>query len=86
MIIRSSRKCFLRLADKLSKTSGKKVYGYLKADVKAIINSIVDEIAADKRISALYDLWYEQREKVIRMYTDELPQRVPLSRIRNSNL
>lgn len=69
----------LHLADRLSKTSGKKVYGYLKADVKAIIDSIVDELAADERIAALYDLWYEQRENVIRTYTDELPDRVPLS-------
>ena len=69
----------LNLADRLSKTSGKKVYGYLKADVKSIIDSIVDEIASDERISALYDLWYEQRENVIRTYTDELPERVPLS-------
>ena len=69
----------LNLADRLSKTSGKKVYGYLKAEVKAIINSIVDEIASDERISALYDLWYEQRESVIKIYTNELPERVPLS-------
>lgn len=69
----------LRLADRLSKTSGKKVYGYLKADVKAIINSIVDKIASDERISALYDLWYEQREEVIHTYTNEIPERVPLS-------
>ena len=68
------------LSDRLSKTSGKKVYGYLKADVKAIIDSIVDELAADERISALYNLWYEQRESVIKTYTDELPGRVPLSR------
>lgn len=69
----------LNLADRLSKTSGKKVYGYLKADVKTIIDSIVDEIASDERISALYDLWYEQRESVVKTYTDELPERVPLS-------
>ncbi len=69
----------LTLADRLSKTSGKKVYGYLKADVKAIIDSIVDELADDERISALYDLWYEQRESVIKTYTDELLERVPLS-------
>ncbi len=69
----------LTLADRLSKTSGKKVYGYLKADVKTIVDSIVDEIASDERISALYDLWYEQRESVIQTYTDELPKRVPLS-------
>lgn len=69
----------MRLADKLSKTSGKKVYGYLKADVKAMIISIVDELAADERIVALYELWYERREEVIRTYTDEMPERVPLS-------
>ncbi len=69
----------LNLADRLSKTSGKKVYGYLKADVKAIIDSIVDELASDERISALYNLWYEQRESVIKTYTDELPERVSLS-------
>lgn len=69
----------LSLADRLSKTSGKKVYGYLKADVKSIIDSIIDELADDERISALYDLWYEQRESVIKTYTDELPERVSLS-------
>lgn len=69
----------LNLADRLSKTSGKKVYGYLKADVKTIIDSIVDELAADERIFALYDLWCEQRESVIRTYTDEIPKHVPLS-------
>lgn len=66
------------LADRLSKTSGKKQYGYLKADVKAIVNGIVSDLAADERITSLYDLWYEQREEVIRTYTDELPERIPL--------
>ena len=69
----------LHLADRLSKTGGKKVYGYLKADVKAIINAIVDELAADERISALCDLWYGQREEVLKIYTQELPERVSLS-------
>lgn len=69
----------LHLAARLSKTGGKKVYGYMKADVKAIINSIVDEISSDECISALYDLWYEQREEAIRIYTDEMSERVPLS-------
>ncbi len=68
----------LTLADRLSKTSGKKQYGYLKSDVKAIINSIVFELSADERIKTLYDLWYEQKEKVLRTYTEELPMRIPL--------
>lgn len=68
-----------RLAERLSKTKGKKQYGYLKSDVKAIVNSIVDEIAKDERIEKLYELWYEQREEVIKTYTQELPGRLPLS-------
>lgn len=66
------------LSDRLSHTSGKKVYGYLKVDVKAIVNQIVRELAEDENIQKLYDLWYEQREDVLRIYTDTFPERVPL--------
>ena len=69
----------LNLADRLSRTGGKKQYGYLKADVKAIVDSIVDDLSGDERIAALYDLWYQQREEVIRTYTDEIPQRIALT-------
>ena len=69
----------LELADRLSKTNGKKVYGYLKTDVKAIVDSIVEELANDSRINKLYDLWYEQKENTIRTYTDEMPERIPLA-------
>lgn len=69
----------LRLADRLSKTKGKKVYGYLKEDVKALVDAIVDELAADEKIAALYDLWSEQKEEALQVYTEAFPQRVPLS-------
>jgi hypothetical protein len=69
---------FLQLAERLSRTKGKKQYGYLKSDVKAIVNNIVAEIAKDKRIATLYDLWYESKENVIKTYTEALPERVPL--------
>ena len=68
----------LRLADRLSRTTGKKVYGYLKPDVKAVVDQIVAELAGDENIRKLYDLWYEQREDVLRTYTDTFPERVPL--------
>ena len=68
----------LELADRLSKTKGKKVYGYLKPDVKALVDSIVEELANDGRIKKLYDLWYEQKENIIRTYTDEMPDMIPL--------
>lgn len=68
----------IRLADRLSRTTGKKVYGYLKPDVKAIVDQIVAELAGEENIQKLYDLWYEQREDVLRTYTDTFPDRVPL--------
>lgn len=68
----------LDLAFRLSKAKGKKQYGYLKADVKAIVDGMVRELAADSNIAALYDLWYRKREEIIRTYTDELPKRIPL--------
>ena len=70
----------LLLARRLSRTKGKKQYGYLKSDVKALVCSIVDEIAKDERIEKLYALWYEQREEVIKTYTQALPERISLSK------
>ena len=58
----------VQLSDRLSRTTGKKVYGYLKSDVKAIVDQIVAELAENENIRELYDLWYEQREDVLRTY------------------
>ena len=67
------------LARKLGRTKGKKVYGYLSSGTKKLVDRIVDDLATDSRIAALYDLWYEQRERVIKTYSHRLPERVPLS-------
>ena len=71
-------KLLRQLSDKLSRVSGKKQYGYLKADVKDIVDNIIIELSKDERIAKLYDIWYEQREEVLRTYSDTLPKRVPL--------
>ena len=70
----------LLLSEKLSRTKGKKVYGYLKKDVKDLIDSIVDSLAEDENISKLYDLWYEKKYEILRTYTSEMPPKIPLSR------
>lgn len=69
----------IELSEKLSHTSGKLQYGYLKANTKRIIDDIVDLLEKDEAISKLYDLWYEQKYATIRIYTDELPEKIPLS-------
>ena len=65
--------------DKLKRTTGKKVYGYLKPEVKFIVNQIVDELEKNESIKALYDLWYEQKDKITSNYTSEKTKRIPLS-------
>lgn len=67
-----------KLSMRLAHTSGKKQYGYLKSDLKALVDQIVMELAKDERIQTLYDLWYEQREAVLSTYTDTFPERIPL--------
>ena len=67
------------LADRLRFLSGKKQYGYLKADLKAVVDEVVDELAKDPRVASAYNLWYELREDVLRTYKDDLPERLPLS-------
>lgn len=69
----------VNLAQQLQTIGGRKQYGYLKAPLKALVDEIVDELAKDTRVSQAYDLWYEQREEVLRSYKDDLPDRVPLS-------
>lgn len=67
------------LAKRLAVTNGKKQYGYLRKDIKEIVNSIVDELGKDERIAALYDLWYESKETALKVYTESRPERLPLS-------
>ena len=70
----------VELADRLQNTTGKKVYGYLPPKTKAVVDAIVDELAKDERVAAAYDLWNQMREEVCRTYSEQLPERLPLSR------
>lgn len=67
------------LAEKLQKHKGKKVYGYLPKEVKNLVNGVIDELMRDNDLQKLYELWYEQRENVLKTYRDKMPERLPLS-------
>lgn len=70
----------MQLSKRLQNTGGKKVYGYLKRDVKDLVDHIVDELEKDDRVSALYrewGLWQDEIVKTYRKQTEELP---PLSK------
>ena len=69
----------LLLSQRLQNTGGKKVYGYLKSDVKAIVDRIVDELAKDERIDELYRAWSDWQNEILKTYTAKLPPLPPLS-------
>lgn len=70
----------LRLAKRLSSTKKNRSYGYLKYDLKALVDSIVDGFAKDERIEALYDLWYQKQNEKLLIYGNELPPKISLSK------
>ncbi len=67
------------LSKRLMNTRGKKVYGYLKKDVKAIVNDIVDELAKDEKVSKCYEKWLESKADILRYYKDTIEEPPPLS-------
>ncbi len=70
---------FVTLAKRLQTVSGKKVYGYLPKNVKAMVNELVDILEQDEDISKAYELWYKAKCAVYGTYTDKAPQKKPLS-------
>lgn len=69
----------LKLSEQMKHHKGKKVYGYLPQAGRNLVNAVVDEFAKEKDISALYDLWCEQRDAITGTYQDTPEQRIPLS-------
>lgn len=67
------------LNGKLKTVKGKKVYGYLKPELKVLVDSIIDELEKDEHIKQLYNLWYAEKDKIVSNYTNEKLKRNPLS-------
>ena len=66
------------LSEKLQKHKGKKVYGYLDKNTKALVKDIVRLLGADEQISAMYDAWHSYKCEIVRTYTDEIPDKIPI--------
>lgn len=67
------------LSERLKHTRGKKVYGYLKADVKRLVDQIVDELAKDPTVAEAYRAWGEWQEKILLTYSSKASPLPPLS-------
>ena len=69
---------FQQLRKELRQHKGKKVYGYLNAETKKTVNDIVQMIAQTPEIAEFYDKWYEYKCATVRLYTDAMPEKIPL--------
>ena len=67
----------LELSDKLQNYTGKKVYGYLPKNMKALVNSVASELAKEPAIQEAYNQFLDAREKQLLIYhsKDTLPPR-----------
>lgn len=68
------------LAERLQHTTGRKQYGYLNAELKNVVDEIVDELALDERVAEAYRLWKECKEQLNHFYSDKPSQPLPLSK------
>ncbi len=65
---------------RLSAHKGKKVYGYLPKETKEIVDAIVKKIAAYPPLAELYDQWYQYQCDTVRLYTDKMPEKIPMEK------
>lgn len=61
----------VRLSERLQNTGSKRVYGYLKREVKSLIDEIVDELAKNSRIYNRYRAWGNWQKDILLTYLEE---------------
>ena len=58
-----------KLHDQLAESKGKKVYGYLKSDVKKTVDEIFTRLADNESVKKMYDLWCEMEQQKHDVYS-----------------
>lgn len=58
-----------KLHTQLSESKGKKVYGYLKPDVKKTVDEIFMRLADNESVKKMYDLWCEMEQQKHDVYS-----------------
>ena len=68
----------LTLKNQLDNTKGKKVYGYLKPEIKKTVDEIFRILPQDENISALYEKWCELERQKYKVYAQKEKEFPPL--------
>lgn len=66
------------LSKQLKSHKGKMLYGYMRKDIKATVNSIVSELAKDARIADFYAEWNNINRQKLSVYHDKPNPDIPL--------
>lgn len=69
----------LELTRQLESVQGKKVYGYLKKPLKALVDSIVDDLAKQPEVARCYEAWNLLRDELEGYYKGTPRPHLPLS-------
>jgi len=67
------------LAMELKNVQGKKVYGYLKPELKEKVNEIFSLLAEDEKVAELYKGWCEVQSEIIKSYKLDFDALPPLT-------
>ena len=59
----------LKLHNQLVESKGKKVYGYLKSDVKKTVDEIFARLADNESVKKMYELWCEMEQQKQDVYS-----------------
>lgn len=76
----------LTLKNQLDNTKGKKVYGYLKPEVKKTVDEIFRILSQEKNISELYEKWCELEQQKYKTYTQKEKEFLCYGRTRSFSL
>ena len=69
-----------QLVQALETTTGKKQYGYLKKPLKALVDTIVDELSRQREVAQCYETWNQIRDELNECYDSRTPrEHLPLS-------
>ncbi len=67
----------LTLSAQLESAKGKKIYGYLRKDTKATVDSIVDELEKVPAVKNAYEAWWQLQCQVMDYYSEQPERKRP---------
>ncbi|MFI3255707.1 MAG: MobP3 family relaxase [Eubacteriales bacterium] len=79
----STEKLLIKLAQELKTTKGKKQYGYLKPQLKNLVDEIVNQLGKIPEVEQCYEIWWQTQQQINLTYSDDVKEKPSLSRCKD---